>query len=188
MTPEELAARIEKAIAAQIWLSRSDVKTPANARSYHSVAVGSQRGAVARKMCNAHYIRSRSGRASEVPLAYRSRNKSVCHVCAEPMRGRGGWGMCPRHYKTARAQLIKMVLVESFGGHCAECGQSFPLAVFDFHHPGRKIDAIARLIATASSSSIAREAVTCVLLCANCHRIKHFARETERESRIQKGA
>jgi len=49
----------------------------------------------------------------------------------------------------------------------------FPLAAYDFHHTGDKVQDPSTIIANGSVSDIAEEISKCVLLCANCHRVLH---------------
>ncbi len=58
---------------------------------------------------------------------------------------------------------------------CADCGGSFPACVMDFHHVrGAKKYEVSRLAKmSASWDTIRSEIAKCVLLCSNCHRIRH---------------
>lgn len=60
------------------------------------------------------------------------------------------------------------------GGRCLDCGES-DVVVFDFHHKhggGKDFD-VSR-IKTARWSLIEREVRRCVLLCSNCHAVRHI--------------
>jgi hypothetical protein len=65
------------------------------------------------------------------------------------------------------------------GGKCTDCGGVFPLACFDFHHldPSTKDFDPCRGL-TKSKAKLFAELEKCVLLCANCHRIRHSTYET----------
>ena len=67
----------------------------------------------------------------------------------------------------------KRKAVEQFGGKCLDCQQVFPDCVFEFHHldPSQKDMSPAN----ASPSKWEKELTKCVMLCANCHRIRHHA-------------
>jgi len=60
-------------------------------------------------------------------------------------------------------------------GGCSECGES-DLACLDFHHEtGEKDDTVARMIADGRPKDIVRNEIRkCTVLCANCHRRRHF--------------
>ena len=65
--------------------------------------------------------------------------------------------------------------------HCEDCGQNHP-ATLEFHHtdPTQKDFNVSRLI--AQSTSLRRlkvEMAKCVVLCANCHRIRHWNERQE---------
>lgn len=60
---------------------------------------------------------------------------------------------------------------------CADCGQSYPPYVMEFHHPDPSIKTSE--VATlrnrhAEFHIIEREAEKCILLCANCHRVRTY--------------
>lgn len=62
------------------------------------------------------------------------------------------------------------------GGKCQDCGGVFHPAVFDFHHldPSQKEHNLGNILRRKDFSSIEKELTKCVLLCANCHRLRHF--------------
>ena len=72
-------------------------------------------------------------------------------------------------------QRVKISLVKAFGDHCALCGVSFPIYVYDFHHihPSDKKFGIAAGGQTHSKEETFEESKKCVMLCSNCHRIVH---------------
>jgi 5-methylcytosine-specific restriction endonuclease McrA len=73
-----------------------------------------------------------------------------------------------------RWRRIKADEVESKGGSCADCGGVFHPDVFDFHHtnPAEKEYQWAKLrLFSAKRRRV--ELAKCVLLCANCHRLRH---------------
>ena len=62
------------------------------------------------------------------------------------------------------------------GGRCADCGLTLAAshyAVFEFHHldPSRK-DADWSELRLQGKAKIQAELAKCVLLCANCHRVR----------------
>ena len=66
--------------------------------------------------------------------------------------------------------------VSLFGDKCFDCGNSYPDCVYDFHHLYGK-DANPSKALTWSDDRAIEELSKCVLLCANCHRIRHFGKE-----------
>lgn len=70
-----------------------------------------------------------------------------------------------------------------FGNKCADCGISYPPPIYDFHHldPTKKDFTVANII-WRNLDSLREELDKCVMLCANCHRLRHYEakqRETE---------
>lgn len=71
----------------------------------------------------------------------------------------------------------KIWAIQYKGNHCVDCNIShpkYPYQVFDFHHidPKHK-DMDWSMIRLATKSKMISELDKCVLLCANCHRIRH---------------
>ncbi len=87
---------------------------------------------------------------------------------------------CLNAYTTDRFRSRKKQGVEYLGGRCADCGGIFPYYVYDFHHrdPAQK-DMQFNKLRRYSWETIKRELDKCVLLCANCHRIRHWDRFSE---------
>ena len=74
----------------------------------------------------------------------------------------------------------KKIFVEWFKNKCHDCGSSFPDCVYDFHHidPSKKDFKISyfrkRPDDLLFDPTILEELNKCVMLCANCHRIRHW--------------
>lgn len=68
---------------------------------------------------------------------------------------------------------VKAALVEGFGDICQICKQSYPIEVYDFHHidPQQKEFGISAEGQSRSQEKVAKEAIKCAMLCANCHRV-----------------
>jgi len=68
----------------------------------------------------------------------------------------------------------KTLLVNHFDNKCFDCNNSFPDCVYDFHH----IDPTTKDFKLSSYRSISdklwEEVNKCVMLCSNCHRIRHW--------------
>lgn len=78
-------------------------------------------------------------------------------------------------YVMRRRDKRKTVLVENFGDKCHDCGGTFPHCCYDFHHINpeeKKFEIAPRL--DGNLNTIMEEAKKCVMLCSNCHRIRHY--------------
>lgn len=172
-TTEQIREAVLRALEFQARNAADLFQPPKNSRKIQCKVDGCGRPAYAKGLCNAHYIRSRNGREIGAPVRARKRS-GLCEFCGVESNGKGGWGLCRRHYRAARYVAIKDSLVALFGGKCAACLGSFHRAAFDFHHDGDEKDSSpSYVIAGGSASVIATELARCVLLCANCHRIEH---------------
>lgn len=63
------------------------------------------------------------------------------------------------------------------GGACVDCGGVFHQAAFDFHHvdPSTKLYNVATRLGRGASIELCKEELDkCVLLCSNCHRVRHY--------------
>ena len=70
---------------------------------------------------------------------------------------------------------VKQMAVDLFSGKCEDCKTSYPNCVFEFHHldPNEKDFSISHKGYTLSWERVKAELAKCVMLCANCHRIRH---------------
>jgi hypothetical protein len=72
-----------------------------------------------------------------------------------------------------RREMVNAIKLEQ---GCADCGNKHP-AVLDFHHetPRNGGPIIPRLISETVSLQRLMDAIAeCTVLCANCHRIRHY--------------
>lgn len=81
-----------------------------------------------------------------------------------------------KNQQKSRRIKKKQELVKRFGAVCLDCGGKFPDCVYDFHHldPTKKDYYPAFAINQLSFEKMEKELAKCVMLCANCHRIRHF--------------
>ena len=68
----------------------------------------------------------------------------------------------------------KKKAVEYKGAKCFDCGQSFPDCCYDFHHlDPTQVNDVPSSVLHCSWKRIVAELDKCVMLCSNCHRIRH---------------
>jgi hypothetical protein len=81
---------------------------------------------------------------------------------------------CFNAYCVQRWINYKIEAIEYKGGKCADCNISYPYPVYDFHHldPNEK-DVDWGKLRLKSRAKREQELDKCVLLCANCHRLRH---------------
>jgi hypothetical protein len=85
--------------------------------------------------------------------------------------------ICNHNNVKARAKGIKLKMLEYKGNQCIDCSlhiKNTKACVFDFHHldPSTK-DINFNIIRWKSWDVIKKELDKCVILCSNCHRIRH---------------
>lgn len=82
---------------------------------------------------------------------------------------------CHNAYTQDRFKRRKTEAVEYLGGRCADCGGAFHPSVFEFHHrdPSQK-DLTGNGIKRGAWARVVSELDKCDLLCANCHRLRHW--------------
>lgn len=74
-----------------------------------------------------------------------------------------------------RDERWKLILL-TLGNECQRCHQSFPIVVYDLHHPkGKKSrkDTPARIVRFATDKVFREHLAQWELFCANCHRLHH---------------
>lgn len=74
----------------------------------------------------------------------------------------------------------KTEAVAFLGNKCNDCGKEYPLPCYDFHHvdPTQKeFDPCSGL--TKKRDVFFTELAKCILLCANCHRMRHYKYDSE---------
>ncbi len=76
---------------------------------------------------------------------------------------------CMNRWKERRLWAI-----EQKGNKCNDCGNVYPPYVYDFHHldPTQK-DFDWKKMRLVSHDNMVKELDKCVLICSNCHRIRH---------------
>ena len=76
----------------------------------------------------------------------------------------------------------KSFMVSLFGNKCFDCNQSYPDCVYDFHHLDPTIkDFKLSSIRSMDIDKINKELSKCVMLCSNCHRVRHWLPRKEGE-------
>lgn len=81
---------------------------------------------------------------------------------------------CFNSYCIERWIQRKKDAIKYKGGKCYDCQGIFPYVVYDFHHlnPAEKEFQWPQL-KLRSDKAIKKELDKCILLCSNCHRIRH---------------
>lgn len=89
-------------------------------------------------------------------------------------------------YRAELRRKRKTEAIQLKGGKCNDCGQVFPPCCFDFHHLDPLQDNISpSKILHYRWERVMKELEGCILLCANCHRLRHdvdgYIAHTKRE-------
>jgi hypothetical protein len=81
---------------------------------------------------------------------------------------------CFNHYCIVRWKNKKVKVIESLGNCCYDCKKTYPPEVYQFHHinPSEK-DFDWGKMRQLSIAKMEKELSKCVLLCANCHILRH---------------
>ena len=74
-----------------------------------------------------------------------------------------------------RNRKRKALVVQHFGDRCEDCQQTYQQCVYEFHHldPTQK-DWNPSKSMSHSLERMWEELGKCIMLCANCHRVRHF--------------
>lgn len=82
-----------------------------------------------------------------------------------------------KYFVQKRREKLKFMSIEYKGNKCQDCQTCFPqYNVYEFHHlnPNEKDFSLSSDGHTRSWEKVKQELDKCVMLCANCHRIRHF--------------
>jgi len=96
----------------------------------------------------------------------RQRYRATCGTCFSGHR---------RRSSAVRRLELKQWAMSLFGNSCSDCGlKNLCQAAYDFHHldPSQKDHKLN--LRVASKTHLAAELAKCIMLCANCHRTRHF--------------
>lgn len=89
-------------------------------------------------------------------------------------------------YTKPRREANKAYILSKKDCPCADCGQSYPSCVMDFHHldegskdetlkpRGLRAQSMLEQMSKWGKKRIDAELEKCVVLCANCHRLRHM--------------
>lgn len=98
-----------------------------------------------------------------------SGKQKVCVSCSKKY-----WRLKHSEQARNRARVRKIEAIKYLGGMCYDCGKEFHQSVYEFHHlnPNEKENDGSEFL-QRRKELMYKELDKCVLLCANCHRIRH---------------
>jgi hypothetical protein len=112
--------------------------------------------------------------------AYDQTSLTHCKICSTKLdknKLKGNLCMqCASKKNTERRRLKRQCAIELLGDKCKDCSKTYPAPCYDFHHKDEKEVCVSILIhRNRKLETILNEAAKCELLCANCHRLRHFS-------------
>jgi hypothetical protein len=98
----------------------------------------------------------------------------TCKHCVRKYKKKLWWKNVDKYhlYRKNRRLAVREKLLDEFGKACVLCGYDKCLQALEFHHrdPSKKDFSVA---ASDTYVTARKEALKCVVLCANCHRETH---------------
>jgi hypothetical protein len=74
---------------------------------------------------------------------------------------------------TRRMRLWKRIVDACKDVPCFDCGKRYPPIVMDYHHPRKKEFQVSDAKYKWHLDKVVLEILECIVLCANCHRLRH---------------
>ena len=128
-------------------------------------------------------------------------DKKICTICnveklitdfyrqGDRKNGSSMCKKCFNKYCSDRWVDKKIDAINYKGNSCVDCNVSYPTypyVIFDFHHldPSDK-DVDWSKLRLRSWNKIVEELDKCILLCSNCHRMRHYNEWSQRDSNPQ---
>lgn len=106
----------------------------------------------------------------------------TCKLCSNARVGQWYKNNRTRRQEAANIanQKRKRLAVNHFGDKCHDCERTYPQYVYQFHHldPTQK-DYNPSASIQNGMTAMWRELAKCVMLCANCHMIRHHGKDKE---------
>lgn len=112
--------------------------------------------------------------------------EKTCKVCSGSFKPTGGkqfacakcahvyWKQKHAEQCRRRSRQRKLDGIEYLGGKCVDCGGVYHPAIYEFHHLDPSIkDSDGSDFVQRRKETMLKELDKCVLLCANCHRMRH---------------
>lgn len=117
----------------------------------------------------------------ETPLEGFGKNRSQkdglqtsCKSCHRKQQN--AWRKKNGEAQQARFKQRRQDLIAHLGGVCQRCWQAFPYYCYDFHHRDASTKSFNLTVGAMGRKweELLLEVEKCDLLCANCHRIRHY--------------
>lgn len=112
------------------------------------------------------------------PENYVERECKVCNKTSVVVKGNNFLHICNGCRKKKNIKSHRLSAVNMFNNKCKDCQKTFHMNVYDFHHLNKddKKYELSRLWGN-SWKTIEEELEKCIMLCANCHRLRHVLEE-----------
>ena len=86
-----------------------------------------------------------------------------------------------KKHRVDKARKRKLKIIHERGDQCMDCKGSFPPHQYDFHHrdPSTKLFVLGGAGFNRKWETVLTELFKCDMLCAQCHRDRHFKERNE---------
>ena len=119
-------------------------------------------------------------RARECKKKYRDNNRAKVRASSAQ-----SYRKCNARYKNRLKRILnKRRAVDYFGGVCFDCTQKYDIVCFDFHHVKGEKDTKVSAMMNGNWDRILKEIRKCILLCANCHRLRHKYKDESEDTKL----
>lgn len=117
-------------------------------------------------------------RHKKCPVCQEFKSKEFYHKSGKDSKyWQSSCKVCQNHRTGEMARVLKQRAVDYKGGKCQDCKMTYIIYVYDFHHldsTEKDFNISGSKVRNMPWELVQTELDKCILLCSNCHRLRHY--------------